>query len=196
MFHYQLCEKNAPAEYETSFLARGADPLEGMVTKWQHRAVIKICPFSGDMWRVRMNAVAVFRGIDSFLSLIRDVDPENGQWRVLPKEQGRFRIRMELLLTCRNSVNIGRITGWQTALSQVRVCEQHSFGDWKKWQHQWFVKKITKHEIVNSDSCLSGAKVKACYAEGTQHSAAAHSGHIQSQMFQKKIHLCQLFVCF
>lgn len=58
------------------------------------------------------------------------------------------------------------------------------------------LKKITKYEIVNSDSCLSGAKVKACYAEGTQHSAASHSGHMQFQMFQRKIHLWQLFLCF
>lgn len=47
------------------------------------------------------------------------------------------------------------------------------------------LKKITKYEIVNSDSCLSGAKVKACYAEDTTFSCITFRSHSVSNVSEE-----------
>lgn len=94
----------------------GAALLKGKITKQQRTAIIKTCPFSGDLWQVGMNTGTTFR-------VFKDVDPERYHLRVTSKEQGKLRVREELQLRCGNSVSIGWTSTCQMALVQVQVCQ-------------------------------------------------------------------------
>lgn len=140
--------------------------------------LLKLALLAGDLRQVGMNT----GGLASFLPLIRDVDPGKYHLRVTAKEQGQLRSREELQLKCGNSVNIGRITRWQTALVQVPVkCLFECLwtgviGRLKKWPHEWFVQVPEKGFIMKSwirTFVSEEQRRDYCNAEWTQHVSQA-----------------------